>query len=225
MFCEAIGEWWPKGVSFKGDRREMIIEGRIGGRFFGRYTDGTEYEIGRVTEYQPPALVAFTWRAPSWDVTTQVRIRFSAETCGNPSRIGAQRMGGECEDSRCSQQSRLGVGQHTGTLSGSIDSGRLSEKQSAPSLSSSTCPGTVPQRIRAGRLFANSPSPDLSARKSFSSSANIFESAHHILTFATAASRTDAFSASGNSRLTRQNVMLPPYNNSEGQRRGFGEPA
>jgi uncharacterized protein YndB with AHSA1/START domain len=82
VFCEAIGEWWPKGPSLKGNLAETIIEGRVGGRFFERYTDGTEYEIGRVTAYQPPSLVAFTWRAPSWDVTTQVEIRFLAEPGG-----------------------------------------------------------------------------------------------------------------------------------------------
>jgi uncharacterized protein YndB with AHSA1/START domain len=82
VFCEAIGEWWPKGPSFKGNLAETIIEGRVGGRFFERYTDGTEYEIGRVTAYQPPSLVSFTWRAPSWDVTTQVEIRFRAEPGG-----------------------------------------------------------------------------------------------------------------------------------------------
>jgi uncharacterized protein YndB with AHSA1/START domain len=82
IFCEAIGEWWPKGPSFKGDRSDTIIEGRVGGRFFERYVDGTEYEIGRVTAYQPPSLVAFTWRAPSWDVSTQVEIRFSPEAGG-----------------------------------------------------------------------------------------------------------------------------------------------
>jgi uncharacterized protein YndB with AHSA1/START domain len=82
VFCEEIGEWWPKGPSFKGDLTDVIIEGRIGGRFFERYTDGTEYVIGRVTAYQPPSLVAFTWVAPSWEVATQVEIRFSSEAGG-----------------------------------------------------------------------------------------------------------------------------------------------
>jgi uncharacterized protein YndB with AHSA1/START domain len=83
VFCEAIGEWWPKGPSFNGKHQtDMIIEGRVGGRFFQRYADGTEYEIGRVTAYQPSRLVAFTWRAPTWDVTTQVEVRFTAEAGG-----------------------------------------------------------------------------------------------------------------------------------------------
>jgi uncharacterized protein YndB with AHSA1/START domain len=82
IFCEAIGQWWPKGPSFKGNLGDTILEGRIGGRFFQRYTDGTEYEIGRVTAYEPPSIVAFTWHAPSWDTTTQVEIRFSPEAGG-----------------------------------------------------------------------------------------------------------------------------------------------
>src|SRR5207245_2553679 len=58
------------------------IETRVGGRFYERRPDGAEYEIGRVTSYQPPALLAFSWRAPSWDVTTQVEIRFVADGAG-----------------------------------------------------------------------------------------------------------------------------------------------
>ena len=83
VFCEQIGRWWPKGPSFGGkELADMIIERRVGGRFYERYVDGTEYQIGEVTACQPPSLVAFTWRAPSWEVRTQVEIRFSAEGDG-----------------------------------------------------------------------------------------------------------------------------------------------
>ncbi len=82
-FCEEIGQWWPKGPSFNGkDLADMCIEGRIGGRFYERYSDGTEYDIGQVTAYQPPGRVAFTWRAPSWEVATQVEVRFIADGAG-----------------------------------------------------------------------------------------------------------------------------------------------
>ena len=77
IFCEEIGQWWPGGFGGEGSR--LAIEPKVGGRFFETRTDGSEYEIGRVTAYQPPALVAFTWRAPSWELTTQVEVRFSAE--------------------------------------------------------------------------------------------------------------------------------------------------
>ena len=61
VFCEEIGAWWPGGFSGKDSRLSM--ETRIGGRFFETRADGTEYEIGRLTAYQPPKVVAFTWRA------------------------------------------------------------------------------------------------------------------------------------------------------------------
>jgi uncharacterized protein YndB with AHSA1/START domain len=80
LFCEDISEWWPGG--FGGKDSKLFLERQIGGRLYERRSDGSEYEIGRLTSYQPPAIVAFTWRAPSWDVTTQVEIRFTPEADG-----------------------------------------------------------------------------------------------------------------------------------------------
>lgn len=83
LFCEDIGKWWPKGPSFNGKHHtDMVLEGRVGGRVYELYSDGSEFEIGQVTTYQPPLLVAFSWRAPSWDVNTEVEIRFSPENGG-----------------------------------------------------------------------------------------------------------------------------------------------
>jgi len=80
LFCEEISQWWPGG--FSGKDAKLFLEREVGGRFYERRGDSTEYEIGRVTAYRPPSLVAFTWRAPSWDVTTQVEIRFSPDRNG-----------------------------------------------------------------------------------------------------------------------------------------------
>lgn len=80
LFCEEIGKWWPGG--FGGPDARLFLEEEVGGRFYERRADGTEYQIGRITAYRPPSLVAFTWRAPSWDAITQVEIRFTAENGG-----------------------------------------------------------------------------------------------------------------------------------------------
>ena len=94
VFCERIREWWPKGPSFNGKvMTDMVLEGRIGGRFFERYADGSEYDIGRIITYEPPSVVGFTWRAPSWEQTTQVQIRFSAE--GSGTRVELEHSGWE----------------------------------------------------------------------------------------------------------------------------------
>jgi len=92
VFCEEIGMWWPGG--FGGKDTRLAMETRVGGRFFEKRPDGTEYEIGRLTAYQPPQLVAFTWRAPSWEnITTQVEIRFAAD--GNGTLIELEHRGWE----------------------------------------------------------------------------------------------------------------------------------
>ena len=91
VFCEEMGEWCPGGFGGKGSK--LLLEREVGGRIYERRTDGTEYEIGRVTAYQPPSLVAFTWRAPSWDVDTLVEIRFTAKDGGT--RIDLEHSGWE----------------------------------------------------------------------------------------------------------------------------------
>jgi uncharacterized protein YndB with AHSA1/START domain len=80
VFCEQMSEWWPGG--FGGKDAKLFLEGRVGGRFYERRPDGTEYQIGQVTAYQPPSVVAFTWRAASWDVETRVEVRFTPDGAG-----------------------------------------------------------------------------------------------------------------------------------------------
>jgi uncharacterized protein YndB with AHSA1/START domain len=96
VFCEEIGQWWPKGPSFNGKRLiDMIIEGRVGGRFYEIHDDESQYEIGQVTAYEPPNVVALTWRAPGWDVPTRVEIRFIAD--GTGTRVELDHSGWERE--------------------------------------------------------------------------------------------------------------------------------
>jgi uncharacterized protein YndB with AHSA1/START domain len=98
VFCDDIGRWWPtsQGYAFNGDRAvAMAIEGRVGGRVYELATDGTEFELGRITAYEPPQVVAFTWRAPTWDVATLVEVRFIAE--GTGTRVELDHSGWELE--------------------------------------------------------------------------------------------------------------------------------
>jgi uncharacterized protein YndB with AHSA1/START domain len=84
-FTADIGRWWPlkEGMSFGAARaHEIFLEGRVGGRFFERYSDGEEFEVGRVTAFEPPARVVFSWRQPSWNAHTEVEVRFAAEGDG-----------------------------------------------------------------------------------------------------------------------------------------------
>jgi uncharacterized protein YndB with AHSA1/START domain len=95
VFCDEMSEWWPGGFGGKDARPRLEL--RVGGRFYERRADGSEFDIGRVTAYRPPSIVAFSWRAPSWDVDTQVEIRFTAEAGGT--RIELEHSGWE-QDAR-----------------------------------------------------------------------------------------------------------------------------
>src|SRR5262245_40846137 len=73
VFTQDIGKWWPlkDGYTFGGERADQIhLEARPGGRFFERFTDGEEFDVGAVTVYEPPSRVVFTWKAPGWDAPT-----------------------------------------------------------------------------------------------------------------------------------------------------------
>jgi len=96
LFTDDIGKWWPlkEGFSFAPERAaEIFLEGREGGRFFERFADGEEFEIGTVTAYAPPTRIVFTWKGREWDVATEVEVRFSAEADGT--RVDLEHRGWE----------------------------------------------------------------------------------------------------------------------------------
>ena len=96
VFTEDIGRWWPlkDGYSFGGARADQIyLEGKEGGRFFERFTDGEEYQVGTVTACTPPSRVVFSWKAPNWDAATEVEVRFTAE--GDGTRVDLEHRGWE----------------------------------------------------------------------------------------------------------------------------------
>jgi uncharacterized protein YndB with AHSA1/START domain len=78
-FTVGIGDWWPlrAGFSFGGDRCDSIhLEPRVGGRFYERFVDGDEFQVGVVTACEPPHRIVFTWAPPIWPGATEVEVRF-----------------------------------------------------------------------------------------------------------------------------------------------------
>jgi uncharacterized protein YndB with AHSA1/START domain len=85
LFTDGIGEWWPlaEGYSYGGDRAHSIfLEPVVGGRFFERFVDGDEMQVGTVLSCSPPDLIVFTWRSPEWRGDTEVDVRFVPEAGG-----------------------------------------------------------------------------------------------------------------------------------------------
>lgn len=95
LFTEGIGEWWPsdRGYSFGGGRPTALhLEPAAGGRFYERYTDGEEFDVGRVLVCEPPRRIVFTWQG-RWSEPTEVEVRFSPE--GTGTRVDLEHRGWE----------------------------------------------------------------------------------------------------------------------------------
>jgi uncharacterized protein YndB with AHSA1/START domain len=99
LFTEGINQWWPlqEGYSHGGDRaREIFLEPVEGGRFYERFVDGDELQIGTVKACTPPDRILFTWRSPHWQADTEVEVRFLAQDVGTTVEVehrGFERLG------------------------------------------------------------------------------------------------------------------------------------
>jgi uncharacterized protein YndB with AHSA1/START domain len=103
LFTDGISEWWPleEGYSYGGDRaREIFLEAVEGGRFYERFVDGDELQVGTVTVCSPPDRILFTWRSPDWRAETEVDVRFLAQRDGTNVEVvhrGFDRLGPDGE--------------------------------------------------------------------------------------------------------------------------------
>ena len=95
-FTDEIGQsWQPNGLfSFTphGAGR-LAFEPGAGGRLTETLPDGRVFEIGRITVWEPPARLAFSWRQASFtpDQQTEVHVRF--EPVGHETRVTVEHLG------------------------------------------------------------------------------------------------------------------------------------
>jgi uncharacterized protein YndB with AHSA1/START domain len=67
IYAEYPGEWLPPGHTFIREPESVVIEPRVGGRFYERGADGAEVTRGTIVEWTPPGRIALTWRiGPGW---------------------------------------------------------------------------------------------------------------------------------------------------------------
>ena len=94
LFTRQIGSWWPlqHGFSLGRERaKEIFLDDAVGGRFYERLNDGTELEIGRVIDCDPPRRIVVTWRLPDWETDSEVEVRFTAD--GDGTRVELEHRG------------------------------------------------------------------------------------------------------------------------------------
>lgn len=63
VFTERWDAWWPSAYRLGGSgAAEVVLERRVGGRWFERGADGTECDWGRVLVWDPPHRIALSWQ-------------------------------------------------------------------------------------------------------------------------------------------------------------------
>lgn len=83
-----MGRWWPKTHSIgKAPFVDVIMEPRVGGRWFERDADGNETQWGKVIAWEPPSRVLLAWQINcDWgydaDLLTEVEVTFAAQDGG-----------------------------------------------------------------------------------------------------------------------------------------------
>lgn len=82
-FTEQISQWWkPNGLFQLNDGRDgtLAFEPGPGGRLVETYSDGTEFEVGRIRVWEPPHRLVMSWRHAGFepDQETELHVRFDA---------------------------------------------------------------------------------------------------------------------------------------------------
>ncbi len=90
VFTDRFGTWWPMDYhTGDQDPATVVIEPRVGGRWYERAADGTEADWGVVLAWEPPARLVLAWRLdaewkhnPDPAQQTEIEVRFVAESAG-----------------------------------------------------------------------------------------------------------------------------------------------
>jgi uncharacterized protein YndB with AHSA1/START domain len=62
-FTASINSWWPHQYHIGAvEVAEVVLEPRVGGRWYERGVDDSECDWGRVLAWEPPNRVLFTWQ-------------------------------------------------------------------------------------------------------------------------------------------------------------------
>jgi uncharacterized protein YndB with AHSA1/START domain len=83
VFATRMGDWWHKehSIAHGTTQKDVVIEPRAGGRWYEVGEDGSEYEWGKVLEWQAPDRALLAWQLtrdfaydPNFETTVEVKF-------------------------------------------------------------------------------------------------------------------------------------------------------
>jgi len=90
VFTDQLDSWWPRTHHIgNAPLEQTILEGRVGGRCYGKQSDGTECDWATVLEWDPPRRFVLAWQvSPAWQYepdmakASEVEVQFTPEEGG-----------------------------------------------------------------------------------------------------------------------------------------------
>lgn len=85
VFAAKIDRWWPRSHRLtEAPIADVVIEPRVGGRWFQRDENGVECDVGGVLVYEPGERLVLNWQlSPDWKydpaLRVEVEVRFAAD--------------------------------------------------------------------------------------------------------------------------------------------------
>lgn len=85
VFTSGLDRWWPRdhGIGRK-PMKSMVMETRLGGRWYELAEDGSRADVGKITAWEPPARFVMSWDInsqwqPDTTIGSEVEVKFIAE--------------------------------------------------------------------------------------------------------------------------------------------------
>jgi uncharacterized protein YndB with AHSA1/START domain len=87
VFTRDTDLWWGRGPMYRfgGAQRGVLAFGEgVGGALRETFADGTAWEVGQISVWEPGARLVFTWRIPNFapGESTEVEVRFTPTPTG-----------------------------------------------------------------------------------------------------------------------------------------------
>lgn len=93
VFTGEIALWWQPSDLFRitpgGDGR-LAFDPGVGGRLFTTLPDGAEFEIGRISVWEPGRRLVFTWRQSSFSAEQSTEVEVLFEAVGAETRVSIE---------------------------------------------------------------------------------------------------------------------------------------